>query len=253
MDPKLLPCAGIIQNPEKDYLRRFGHIATIRNKKCLCIGYSESEVDEYILKYGPREIVMLTNWTDHKDARVKKYPLVIGDITRRTGFKEHEFDAVLTFSVMEHLSDVNGAMQEIGRILKPVGLLFVFFGPAWSSAYGHHIYARPGDPLMDFSAWKMPSHIHLLCDKNEIVEFYKYSGYSDEECAEVLHWFYDTCIINRLMYEDYTHIFNKYFIIVAYETMFNIIDNKLQQVLHDRFNNYYDFSSYGGKYLLINR
>jgi len=253
MDPNLLPRTGIIRNHEKDYLHRFQHIASIRDKKCLCIGYSESEVDEFVLRYDPQEIILLTNWTDHKDAQVEKYPIVIGDITRKTTFKDNEFDAVLTFSVMEHLSDVDGAMQEIARILKPSGLFYIFFGPAWSCAYGHHIYAKPCDPLLDFSCWQMPSHIHMLCSKDEIVSFYRNAGYPDDVCQNVLHWFFETPIINRLMYEEYIAIFYKWFLLAASEIMYTHVDAGLHRLLKEKFNQYNDFSSYGGKYLLINR
>src|SRR5438128_7619316 len=104
MDPRLLPRAGTLLNGRKDFLSSNVHLASISGKEVLCIGYSEAEIDEYILPQNPNAITALTLWQDHQDARVTKYPLVIGDITQRTKFQGKSFDAVLTLSVLEHMT-----------------------------------------------------------------------------------------------------------------------------------------------------
>lgn len=252
MNPNTLVSPGIIYNGEKDYIGMWNHITSIEKMRILCIGYSQAEIDEYVAKYKPLQITSLTNWVDHKDARFSKYNLVVGDITKKTNFNDNEFDAILTLSVMEHLSDVKAAMRELSRILKPKGYCFIFFGPAWSCAYGHHIYANPDDELLNFSMWKMPSHIHLLCSRKEIKDFYLSNGYSENQCASVFHWFYETPLINRLMYEDHIKSFIFYFNLVASEIMYNDIDPMILSELRNKFPNYIDFSSYGGKFLLKN-
>jgi len=252
MNPELLPYPGIIQNPEKDYLRRFEHLAPVTGKRCLCIGYSESEVEELVLPYRPAEIVLFTNWDAHRDAQVEKYRLIVGDITQKTNFNDNEFDFVVMLSVMEHLTDLEGALLEIKRILKPKGGLYASFGAAWSCAYGHHLYAKPGDPLLDFTVWQMPSHIHLLCGRDEITDFYLRKGYTADQCQQVLHWFYETPIINRLMYEDYIKLFHEHYYLAASEVIYNYIDKNVLRLLRHQYRGYLDFSSYGGTYLLIN-
>jgi len=252
MNPDLLPCPGIIQNPEKNYLRRFQHLAPIAGKRCLCVGYSEMELQELVLPYQPAEIVLLTNWAGHRDAQAEKYRLVVGDITQKTVFDDNEFDFVVMLSVMEHVSDLEGALLEIRRILKPKGCLYAHFGAAWSSAYGHHLFAKPGDPLLDFTCWQMPSHIHLLCRRDEIRDFYLRKGYTVDQCQEVFHWFYETPIINRLMYEDYIMLFHTHYYLAASEVMYNYIDKDIVRLLRHQYRGYLDFSSYGGAYLLIN-
>ena len=180
-----------------------------------------------------------------------KYEIIIGDITK-TKFNDNEFDAVLTLSLMEHLSDLDGAMKELSRIIKKDGYLFIFFGPAWSNAYGHHIYAEPGDKLLDFSSWKMPSHLHLLFTKEEIREFYINNGYTEAQCDCVLHWFYETQLINRILFEDYLKVFRLHFTLLASDIMYNNIDHSTLQKLKQKNPGYSDFTSYGGKFLLKN-
>lgn len=49
--------------------------------------------------------------------------LVIGDITKKTLFKDNEFDAVIMGDIIEHIFEDFGALAEIRRILKSDGIL----------------------------------------------------------------------------------------------------------------------------------
>ena len=129
MNPELLPVIQHPENTDKDIVLRFQHLNSIKGKKCLCIGYTSEEVNEYIKKYEPEEIVCLTLWTDHNDAKVDGYKLIIGDITKTTPFADNEFDAIITLSLLEHVSSLKDAFSEIRRILKPDGFFYSYFGP----------------------------------------------------------------------------------------------------------------------------
>lgn len=253
MNPELLPVIHQPENTDKDVVKRFQHLNGIEGKKCLCIGYTSEEIDEYIKKYKPEEIVCLTLWTDHNDAKIDGFELIIGDITKTTPFADNEFDAIITLSLLEHVSSLKDAFTEIRRILKPDGFFYSYFGPCWSSCVGHHIYAKPGDPLLDFTQWKLPSHIHLLSSEPEIMSFYKKKGCSDIQCNEALYWFYKTPIINRIFFDEYLLLFNYFFYIIAIETMYMNIPQKLLDKLREIYYPYLDFSTYGGSFLLKNR
>jgi SAM-dependent methyltransferase len=250
VNPRLLPYPGPLQNARKDYLPSTAHLASITGKRVLCIGYSEPEIDEYVAPQRPAEITALTLWEDHLDARVTRYPLVIGDLTKGTGFPPGHLDAILTLSLLEHLTPLPDAVKEMYRILGPGGHLYALFGPVWSSPYGHHIYERPQDPLFDFSAWRMPAHIHLLCSPAEIARFYEESGYEASGGQVALHWFYEAAHINRLMYDDYTDILGARFQLVFQECMFTQLPLSHIELLRSRFPRYRDFTTYGAKYIL---
>jgi len=151
-------------------------------------------------------ITVLTNWVDHADAKVTRFPLIIADITRRTDFDDGSFDAILTLSVLEHLSPLRSAFKEMTRLVRPGGEMLHMFGPAWSCAYGHHIYAKADDPLLNFSLWNMPAYMHLLCSRPEIERYYAVHGYPEETCKAVLHWYYDSPQTNREFYDEYVQI-----------------------------------------------
>jgi SAM-dependent methyltransferase len=250
VNPDLLPRVGVISNPAHDFLHLFSAYTSIAKRRVLCIGYSEPELAKLVEPYRPLEIVCLTNWSDHQDAQVSRYRMVLGDICKRTEFDAGEFDAVLLFSVLEHLHDVEGAFVELRRILKPQGHVALLFGPAWSCAYGHHLYAEPNDPNLNFVLWKLPAHMHLLCDHQEIRDWYRRQNYADSVGDTVLHWFYETPIINRLFYEDYVRLMGRHFQVVASEIMYNDLPRTHTLALRERFPEYADFSTYGGKFLL---
>jgi len=251
VNPSELPRVGPISNPIHDFYNEYSNLA---GKRLLCIGFSEDEIGSYVARYAPKSITTLTKWVDHGDASIKKYPLVVGDITTRTRFADDSFDAVLTLSVLEHLSDVRAAFKEMTRLVRRGGEMLHMFGPAWSCAYGHHIYADPADPLLNFSLWQMPAHMHLLCSRDEIRRFYRERGYPDGVGDTVLHWFYDAPIINRDFYEEYVRVMSDdCFQIDKVHLMYNDLPREHLDRLSEVHPNHSDFSTYGGRYRLIVR
>ncbi len=245
MDPKSLPILGPISNGDKSF---FGRAAELNNKNLLLIGFSEFEADEYVSQYNPKHITMLTKWEGHIDSAVEKYQLSIGDICKRTKFKEDEFDAILTLSVLEHLDDLGGAVKEMIRITRKGGDMLHLFGPVWSCAYGHHIYEKADDHLLNFSLWAMPAHMHLLCSRDEIVNFYIEKGYTNESAHSVLHWFYETSIINRLFYDDYLKVFSDAKLqLDSMELMYNILPLSHLHALESAYPGKSNFGTYGAK------
>lgn len=248
MNPADLPVVGPPRNTEKDYLGQFTDIAGM---KVLCIGYSEAEIDTFVAKYRPRSIEVLTNWTEHGDAEVAKYPLTVGDVTARTPYPDDHFDAVLTLSVLEHLGSLRGACEEMRRIVRNGGELLHFFGPVWSAPFGHHCYARPGDRLLDFCQWSMPAHMHLLCSHAEIVEFFLANGYSPDDARLALHWFYETPLINRLFFDAYVDVLGEFFQFDRVELLHNALPAEHLARLREHYPGRRDFGSYGAKCKLI--
>ena len=57
------------------------------------------------------------------------------------------FDAVFTWSVFEHVSQPVRMFQEIHRVLKPDGLLFLQLWPFYSSQHGGHAWMTSPEPF----------------------------------------------------------------------------------------------------------
>jgi SAM-dependent methyltransferase len=240
-----LPELGMVDRASNDYLEPFRNC--ISNKKVLCIGYSEGEIERYVARFEPSSITCLTYWAGHRDSEVAKYPLVIGDITKRTEFEDGAFDTVISLALMEHLHDLKGGLEEMRRITRNGGDVLCQFGPAWSSPYGHHLYIKAGDPYLDFTKWRLPAFLHLLCSREDIAKFYREKGYTSDEINNVFYWFYEGEHINRRMYDDYIFLFNEIFQIQSIETMSNLVPDNILKMLRLKFGLYKDFSSYGSK------
>lgn len=252
MNPLDLPIVGVPSNAHgHDF---FGQYSNLSGKRLLCIGFSETEVMDYVAVHEPASITVLTNWVEHIDARVDKFPLVIGDITKRTQFSDNSFDAVLTLSVLEHLGDLSGAFSEMTRLVRSGGEMLHMFGPAWSCAYGHHLYADPADPNLNFVAWAMPAHIHLLSSRQEITKYYLDLGYPQSTADTVLHWFYDAPLINRRSYDEYTSLMRASVLhTIRMELMSNSLPPEHRRRLERVHPGHRDFETYGGRYHLIVR
>lgn len=180
--------------------------------------------------------------------------VIIGDITEKTPFLDNQFDAVLSLSVLEHLTNLEGAFYEMSRIVRNGGEMLHMFGPSWSCAYGHHIYENPNIALLNFSLWQMPAHIHLLCTKDEIKAHYLQCGLSETDVNSVFHWFFETNIINRVFFDDYMKIIQESHLqIDEMEFMYNNLPLEHVKLLRSQYSGRRDFSTYGFKSKLINQ
>lgn len=243
-----LPRLGMIYNPADG--RFFGEWSSLDDKNLLCLGLSENQIDDFIAIHNPQSVTVLTYWADHIDAHGVKYDTVMGDITTRTDFEDGQFDAVLSLSVLEHVSDVAGALHEMNRITKPGGEMLHLFGPAWSCPYGHHLYASPDDANLNFVLWDMPAHMHLLCDEQEVCDYYQSLGYGVETGQFVYNQFHVADHINRVFYDDYVKSFHHYQV-ERLETMFNPLPLEHDVKLRNKFPGRRDFSTYGGRYKIL--
>jgi len=70
-----------------------------------------------------------------------------GDITK-TRFKPSSFDVIYSFNAMEHVMAPKKAMNEMWRILRPGGQIFLHFGPLYNSMYGAHAYRSVPIPFI---------------------------------------------------------------------------------------------------------
>jgi ubiquinone/menaquinone biosynthesis C-methylase UbiE len=56
---------------------------------------------------------------------------VVGDITKKTKFKDSEFDVCFMLETIEHLEYAKEALEEVYRILKPKGKIFITTPNRW--------------------------------------------------------------------------------------------------------------------------
>jgi len=91
------------------------------NKKCLEIGSSGGFFQDLVLDYTGTDIAESLRKYYHKP-----YHVVSG---ARYPFNDNLFDVIWTITVFEHIPDLQIAMNELLRLLKPGG--YLYFAPAW--------------------------------------------------------------------------------------------------------------------------
>jgi len=128
-----------------------------------------------------------------------------GDI-RKTNFKDNYFDAMVSSAVFEHVHNLDVALDEMYRILKPGGVLYSHHGPMWSGSYGHHLWTRYGGKPYTYWDFILPPHCHLLMKPEEVLEICLAKTNNPEASQKIVKYVYESTDQNQLMYEDYERI-----------------------------------------------
>lgn len=131
----------------------------LRSKKCLEIGSAAGIFQDMVDDYTGADVSEEVRPHYHKPYVVVK--------DARYPFPDGSFEAIWTIATYEHIPDLDSAMRELARLLKPGGLLF--FSPAWqcrpwaAEGYAVRPYADFGlkgklikalIPLRDNVAWR---------------------------------------------------------------------------------------------------
>ena len=105
-----------------DYLIKFIEDHKLQEKKCLEIGSSTGMFQDLVPDYSGLDVSESLRKYYHKN-----YFTI--DNGGHYPFEDNSFEAIWSFAVHEHIPDLQQALLEMKRILKPNGLLF--FWPAW--------------------------------------------------------------------------------------------------------------------------
>lgn len=104
------------------------------------VGCSDGLVSYFFKKLGKKAVAIDIN-KDNFDKRaikegVKFYQIGVENLK----FPDNSIDLIFSFNTFEHLPDPNKALQEIIRILKVDGYIYLSFGPLYMSSEGLHAY-----------------------------------------------------------------------------------------------------------------
>jgi len=106
-------------------------------------------------------------------------------------FKDHIFDFTYSINSFEHIPNPAVAFDEIMRVLKPDGIIYIQFDPIWTSPFGHHLPHLLPDP------W-----VHLVNEQPEVHRLIMENGGTENDIR-----IYDT-EMNRRGLHEYFAIFN---------------------------------------------
>jgi len=91
-------------------------------------------------------------------------------------FRDNLFDFIFSMNAFEHIPDPGQALQEMSRVLKPGGYVFLVFNPLYFSDSGHHLAG-----LIDIP-W-----VHLLYERSDIKKLILEAGKIPNEVDNILN------------------------------------------------------------------
>ena len=159
-------------------------------------------------------------------------------------FEDKSISSIFSVATFEHINNLELAIDEFFRVLRPGGVLYTDFGPIWSCSVGHHVFAKVGDE--EARHWKpgknpVPNFGHLLLPADELRVQLK-GKVSEALLDAIIAWIYEKDEINRLFYEDYIRIFEQSdFQIESINKVLEHIDSTLEKSLQEMYAPYQEF------------
>lgn len=125
--------------------------------------------------------VTLLDYKDWRDNRAQGTSFIQADLGRPIPLPNASYDFVFSFNAFEHIPDPSLAINEIIRILKPGGYIWIEFNPLYASPLGLHAFC-----------FKMP-YPQFLFSEEIIQEKLKSLGLNDlgqdlETLQPLNHW-----------------------------------------------------------------
>lgn len=142
------------------------HYVSISKGKVLVVGCNTGLDCKYLIDLGARDVTGVDVVDDV--GRDYSHPGVtyLQSSVEQLDIPDQTFDLVYSVATMEHVPDIEKGFAEMARVTKPGGWIYSVASPLWNSPYGHH---KPD--LFQEHPW-----IHLLHDRDEIVELSKREG-----------------------------------------------------------------------------
>jgi SAM-dependent methyltransferase len=158
--------------------------------------------------------------------------------------KDESISSIFSVATFEHIYNLDVAMAEMYRVLRPGGILYSDFGPIWSCSVGHHVYAKVGEE--EARHWipgknPVPHFGHLLYSPEELHERLNSKG-SPALIKAIIDWIYKGHGINRLFYEDYLQTFEQSeFQIMKLNRVMEHVEASMEKLLRDIHNPHQEF------------
>lgn len=116
-------------------------------------------------------------------------------------------DLILSFSVLEHLRDMERSFEIMRPLVKPYGWFASLWGPMWASFTGDHIAAELGEEF---------GFEHLRLDPEAYLNFYKTHPRNREDVAKGVPTWLELGLHNFARYDEYESAIAKAFGRVCY-------------------------------------
>ncbi|MCL2046633.1 MAG: class I SAM-dependent methyltransferase [Oscillospiraceae bacterium] len=193
----------------------------LEGKTILDIGCGNGDLVKHIAnKYEPNYIVGIDPALDEWETKASignNWEIQFGD-AHGLEFPDNYFDVIVSFSTFEHILNIENALNEVRRVLKPYGRFYTEFAPIWTSAAGHHFIHGNDRWWTVKHLLCIPPWAHLYMSEHEMRQLLKNNMRDTELTNEIIFFIYHSNVINRCSYSSLSYsIMNSGMIIRAYE------------------------------------
>jgi SAM-dependent methyltransferase len=198
----------------EEHLDRARRYIDVRNRAVLEIGsdrwlYVPKRLEE--LGAGRVEATnIVKGWPDSK-----KHSDIVSirraDATRLSEvYAPKSFDLIFGMAVLEHIGAVWLLLEEMAKILKPGGILYLHGGGLWTCTRGHHLYTKYDGVEYKFTDSDCPiqSWEHLMLDEPGLRAALMSRGMQEPTAAHLAEFVYRSPDQNRFGYERLSRIFH---------------------------------------------
>ncbi len=128
-------------------LLEMGDLAT-PSRRVVELGCGDGMLGVLLETYGHR--CVLVDAEDWRDDRARALEFRQADCCDRLPFEDGEFDFACSFNAFEHLADPEATLDEMLRVIRPGGGIYISFDPLYCSPRGLHAYHTLHMPYPQF-------------------------------------------------------------------------------------------------------
>jgi SAM-dependent methyltransferase len=182
------------------FWHRFGEFPQLAQKFVIDFGCGLGKFATTLARAGAEKVVGVDIYKDAIDFALKKLQSEPDLVRTRVEFRVSDltdiasdnFDIAISKDVFEHVSDIDGAFNQIFRILKKGGKLYTAIGPLYASPFGFHNRWRSIFPWLGIQVpW-----LHLLFPERVLVNKWNKNYQKKAMTMKELG-------LNGLLYRDY--------------------------------------------------
>jgi len=176
---------------QRDVLDDFYKIVDIHNQVVLEVGGTEVHtVPLDLIKNGANKVVSVSTNKSFSTREVGTNIAAINTNAAVLSFEENTFDSVISIATLEHISNLSQVIDELHRVVKPGGIVYMHGGPLWSSRMGSHYNFVVDDVWYHYN-------------KNRILQDWEHLYSNEDEMRDRLTGLYSTTVVNKLIHEVY--------------------------------------------------
>ncbi len=118
------------------------------SKKVLEVGCGDGMCGFLLSTFG--HAPTLLDMDDWRDKRVKSLEFVKCSLTGKLPIASDMYDFIYSYNTFEHVFEPQKALDELIRLLKPGGIIYLDFGPLYASAWGLHAFRMLNMPYPQY-------------------------------------------------------------------------------------------------------